>query len=101
MVHQAANALAGSTTVLGIISAGTGNDAATGLGVSENLEEACAQALGEPTAIDLIETPAGLGVTHPHAFDRRVLNALARHLAGLGIRLQGIPLRRPSADRRS
>lgn len=63
MVHNAANALAGSTTVLGIISAGTGNDAATALGVSDELEAACLQALGEPTAIDLIETPAGLGVT--------------------------------------
>ncbi len=63
MVHQAANALAGSSTVLGIISAGTGNDAALSLGLSDDIDEACKSALRKPTAIDLIESDAGLAVT--------------------------------------
>jgi len=63
MVHQAANALAGSSTVLGIISAGTGNDAVMSLGLSDEVDEACAAALSDPTAIDLIETDHGVAVT--------------------------------------
>lgn len=63
MVHQAANALADSSTALGIISAGTGNDAVTSLGLSNDVDEACRTALQEPRAIDLIESPAGLAVT--------------------------------------
>ena len=63
MVHQAANALAGSGTVLGIISAGTGNDAVLSLGLSNEVDEACKAALRDPAAIDLIESEAGLAVT--------------------------------------
>lgn len=63
MVHQAANALAGSTTVLGIISAGTGNDTVGSLGLPNDVEAACAAALKEPKPIDLIESEAGIAVT--------------------------------------
>lgn len=63
MVHQAANALAGSSTALGIISAGTGNDTVRSLGLPEDVEEACAAAIAEPRAIDVIESAAGVGVT--------------------------------------
>lgn len=63
MVHQAANALAGSSTILGIISAGTGNDAVTSLGLSDDVDEACKAALRDPTPIDLMESEAGLAVT--------------------------------------
>ena len=63
MVHQAANALAGSETVLGIISGGTGNDAAVTLGLPGNLEDACASALESATPIDLIKTDHGYAVT--------------------------------------
>jgi len=63
MVHQAANGLVGSDTVLGIISAGTGNDAVTSLGLSDDLEQACAEALRDPKPIDLIESDHGVAVT--------------------------------------
>lgn len=63
MVHQAANALVGSSTALGIISAGTGNDTVRSLGLPEDVEEACAAAISEPTAIDVIESQAGVAVT--------------------------------------
>ena len=63
MVHQAANALAGSSTVLGIIRAGTGNDTATSLGLPDDVDEACRAALRPATAIDLIESDAGVAVT--------------------------------------
>lgn len=63
MVHQAANALVGSTTVLGIVSAGTGNDAVTSLGLSDDVDESCRAALRDSIAIDLIESEAGVAVT--------------------------------------
>ncbi len=63
MVHQAANALVGSSTALGIISAGTGNDAVTSLGLSNEVEQACRAALRDPLAIDVIESDAGVAVT--------------------------------------
>lgn len=63
MVHQAANALVGSSTALGIISAGTGNDTVGSLGLPEDVEAACASALAEPKPIDVIESAAGIAVT--------------------------------------
>lgn len=63
MVHLAANAFADSTTVLGIISAGTGNDAATSLGLPTEVELACKRALGKPLAIDLIGNGSEVAVT--------------------------------------
>ena len=63
MVHQAANALVGSTTVLGIISAGTGNDAVRSLGLSNDVDDACRAALRDPVPIDLIDSSAGVSVT--------------------------------------
>jgi len=63
MVHQAANALLGSSTVLGIISAGTGNDAVKSLGLSGDIDEACQAALRDPLAIDMISSGAGVAVT--------------------------------------
>jgi len=59
IVHMAANALAGSQTVLGIIAAGTGNDAATSLGLRADVESACRNALRDPMAIDLIDMGGG------------------------------------------
>lgn len=63
MVHQAANALAGTDTVLGIVSAGTGNDAVKALGLSNDVEQACKDALADPMPIDLIQTDHGVAVT--------------------------------------
>lgn len=63
LVHQAANALAGTDTILGIISAGTGNDTATGLGLSHEFADACWAANGAARAIDLIKTEHGLAAT--------------------------------------
>jgi len=63
MVHQAANALVGSSTILGIIAAGTGNDAAASLGLSDDIDEACAAALRDPVRIDLIDSGTEVAVT--------------------------------------
>lgn len=63
MVHHAANALVGTSTVLGIVSAGTGNDAVTSLGLSDDVDESARAAMRDPVAIDLIESRAGLAVT--------------------------------------
>lgn len=63
LVHQAVNALAGSETILGIVSAGTGNDTATGLGLSHDFPEACQAANGPAAPVDLIETVDGLAAT--------------------------------------
>lgn len=63
MVHQAANALVDSSTALGIISAGTGNDAVTSLGLPNDVEPACKAALADPTAIDVIDSGGGVAVT--------------------------------------
>ena len=55
IVHLAAGALAGSSTALGIIAAGTGNDAARALGLLDgDLGTRVDRALDEPTAIDMI-----------------------------------------------
>lgn len=63
MVHQAANALVGSSTVLAIVSAGTGNDAVTSLGLPHDVDEACKAALADPLPIDLIRNGDQVGVT--------------------------------------
>ena len=63
LIHQAANALADSSTILGIVSAGTGNDAVTSLGLPREVEQACKAALRDPRPIDLIETTDGFAVT--------------------------------------
>lgn len=63
MVHQAVNALADSDTALGIISAGTGNDSARALKLPTDIADACAAALEEPAAVDLISGPNGLAMT--------------------------------------
>lgn len=52
--HLAANALAGTTNTLGIIPAGTGNDAALGLGLPTDVRGACRAALADPASVDLI-----------------------------------------------
>ncbi|HBD36295.1 MAG TPA: hypothetical protein DC084_22210, partial [Cupriavidus sp.] len=55
IVHLAAGALAGSSTALGIIAAGTGNDAARALGLLDgDLGTRVDRVLDEPTAIDMI-----------------------------------------------
>lgn len=63
IVHLAANELAGTETVLGVVAGGTGNDTASGVGLPQGIEEATNTALAEPQAIDVIESPAGIGVT--------------------------------------
>ena len=55
MVHIAANALVGTTTGLGIVSAGTGNDTATALGLPADISAAMAAAIGPLRAIDTLK----------------------------------------------
>lgn len=60
IVHLAAGAAAGSPTVLGIVAAGTGNDAATALGLSgDDLDSRVDRALADPVPVDLMERRDG------------------------------------------
>ena len=55
LIRLAASALAGETTVLGIVAAGTGNDAARALGLlGGSLEEQVQRAQADPVPIDLV-----------------------------------------------
>ena len=55
IVHMAAGAAAGSSTVVGIVAAGTGNDAATALGlVDGDLDDQTDRALADPVPVDLL-----------------------------------------------
>jgi diacylglycerol kinase (ATP) len=54
MVHIAAQQLAESTVVLGIIPVGTGNDFAAAAGLPVTLDEAVSAALSEPVPVDLM-----------------------------------------------
>ena len=55
LIRLAASALAGGTTVLGVVAAGTGNDAARALSLLDgSLEEQIQRALADPVPIDLI-----------------------------------------------
>ena len=55
LIRLAASALAGGTTVLGVVAAGTGNDAARALNLLHgSLEEQVQRALADPVPIDLI-----------------------------------------------
>ncbi len=63
IVHLAAHSAAGSPTVVGIVAAGTGNDAAEALGLTEGtIADRVDRALADPTPVDLLEcrtTPGG------------------------------------------
>ena len=55
LIRLAASALAGGTTVLGVVAAGTGNDAARALSLLDgSLEEQVQRALADPVPIDLV-----------------------------------------------
>ena len=55
LIRLAASALAGGTTVLGVVAAGTGNDAARALRLLDgSLEEQVQWALADPVPIDLV-----------------------------------------------
>ena len=68
IVHLAANAAAGSPTVVGIVAAGTGNDAAEALGLtSDGLDSRVDRALADPVPVDLLECRATAGGDPLHA----------------------------------
>ncbi|MEZ5245243.1 MAG: diacylglycerol kinase family protein [Acidimicrobiales bacterium] len=60
LVHLAVQAVAGTTTTLGVVPVGTGNDFARGLAtIPDDPVEATRVALGEPQPLDLIHSDAG------------------------------------------
>lgn len=63
IVHLAANVMAGSMTALGIIAAGSGNDAARALGLPLRGREAVQAALGPPILVDVLEADGAVAVT--------------------------------------
>ena len=55
-LHLAANAAAGSSTVVGIVATGTGNDAAEALGLTpDGLDSRVDRSLADPVPVDLLE----------------------------------------------
>ena len=55
IMHMAAGAAAGSSTVVGVVAAGTGNDAATALGLADgDLDDQTDRALADPVPVDLL-----------------------------------------------
>lgn len=74
VVHLAADAVAGSRTVLGVVAAGTGNDFAAALDLDrDDLEGRVHNALAEPVAVDLIARrpfPVPIGTSHIGTVDR-------------------------------
>lgn len=62
-IHHAANALAGTDVILGIIPGGSGNDIARGLGLPSSLRAAVARALEPASTIDLLQIGDRVGVS--------------------------------------
>ncbi len=77
LVHMVANGIAGTEAVLGIVPIGTGNDIARAL----HLPDDPIQALGDPTAIDLITTDHGHAVSVLTAGFSGDVNARANELS--------------------
>ena len=68
ILHIAANAAAGSSTVVGVVAAGTGNDAAHALGLTDGgLEQRVVRSLGDPVPIDLLACKQPGAVKPVHA----------------------------------
>lgn len=66
IVHLAADAVAGSGTVLGVVAAGTGNDFACALGLDRgDLADRVDRALADPVAVDVIARTGHPAGTHP------------------------------------
>ena len=64
LVNQAIETLSGTSSVLGILPAGTGNDAARALGLlTGSLSQLIDRALSEPVPIDLLSTGNQLAIT--------------------------------------
>ena len=61
LVHHTIQEIAGTSIVLGIVPAGTGNDFATAIQLPTAIDEATDVALGDPTSIDVLKMLDSLG----------------------------------------
>ena len=76
VAHMAAGAAAGSPTVVGVVAAGTGNDAATALGLATgDLDDRTDRALADPVPVDLLECRNGDNPSSPTTADRHALTS--------------------------
>lgn len=82
MVHLAANAVVGSTTALGIIAAGSGNDAARALGLPLRGRQAVWAALRDPVAVDVLTAKDSVAVTVATAGFTEAVNQRANDMSG-------------------
>lgn len=82
IVHLAANAVAGSATTLGIIAAGSGNDAARALGLPLGLDAAISAALAKPGLVDALEANGAVAVTVATAGFTGTVNERANAMPG-------------------
>ncbi len=86
IVHMAAHAAAGSPTIVGIVAAGTGNDAAEALGLTGDLpagglDARVDRALTDPTPVDLLACHSGRNFEWVDG-DDRPLHAVTSCVAG-------------------
>ncbi len=93
IVHMAAGAAAESSTVIGVVAAGTGNDAATALGLTDgDLEDQTDRALADPVPVDLLtcrnyDRSQGPNPTRRHA----LTSCIAGFPALVNIRAEAMP----------
>ena len=93
VAHMVAGAAAGSPTVVGVVAAGTGNDAATALGLATgDLDDRTDRALADPVPVDLLECRNGDHPSSPTTADRHALTScIAGFPAVVNVRAEAMP----------
>ncbi|MBH99477.1 MAG: sphingosine kinase [Acidimicrobiaceae bacterium] len=102
-VHLAADAVAGSSTVLGVVASGTGNDFAGALGLtSGDLSARVDRALADPTAVDLIARVNGRSSSNKMLDKVTAVHAVTSCIAGFPaiVNVRAEALRRPRGSSR-
>lgn len=102
-VHLAADAVAGSSTVLGVVAGGTGNDFAEALGLtSGDLNARVDRALADPTAVDLIARTGGRSPSSKMSGNGLTVHAATSCIAGFpaSVNVRAEAMRRPRGSSR-